>query len=150
MGTQDQTNQTIDKAGVGVASAFGPWWGALAQLGVSGSQKIAGDNTNQGRAIAGKIADPFFNIKALATEKGIGRKAASLIPILGQIRAGKKAKQQGIEQKRQQEFQQEDQQRQVQHSADLGQFQQDQASALGMTGMMSGGFWNNLQNSRNY
>lgn len=60
---QGAKNKTIDNIGTGVASYFGPWWGALAKAGTLASTAVKGDETSRNRSIAGQYIDPFNQFK---------------------------------------------------------------------------------------
>lgn len=60
---QGAKNQTIDRLGTGVASYFGPWWGALAAAGTVTSKAVKGTETSRNRSIAGQFTDPFNQFK---------------------------------------------------------------------------------------
>ena len=57
------TNKKMDDLGTSVASAIGPWWGALAELGTEASKELQGDGTNLDKNIQGQFADPFNQFK---------------------------------------------------------------------------------------
>jgi hypothetical protein len=91
----EERNNKIDQAGVGIASAFGPWWGALAQAGVQTSKSIQGDGSSRTKNTTARFADPFHQFKAL----GEGR-ALEAVPLVGEIAYGKRIKKESIQKQR--------------------------------------------------
>lgn len=61
---QSASDQRVDQAGNSVASAIGPWWGALAQAGEYTSKTAKGNGTNQWNLAIGNADDPFNAFKA--------------------------------------------------------------------------------------
>ncbi len=60
---QSNSDQAVDNTGKAVAGAIGPWWGALADVGVSASKSVKGDSTNRTKTTAGEALDPFGQFK---------------------------------------------------------------------------------------
>jgi hypothetical protein len=92
-------DNTIDNVGVGVASAFGPWWGALAKGGVEASKKIAGDGMNENKNMLAYEVDPFKHIKSIGAGFKDPKRFLETIPIYGTMQAGKRMKREAVAKK---------------------------------------------------
>jgi hypothetical protein len=87
---QTSKENNIDQAGTGIASAFGPWWGAMAGAGVEGTKKIRGNGMNTSRNVLASYNDPFNQFKG---NKSGGDWAMSfLTPALGSFTKGRRVK----------------------------------------------------------
>jgi hypothetical protein len=60
---QSKEEADVDALGTSVASAIGPWWGALAGVGTYASKELKGDSTNTFETTLGEAADPFSQFK---------------------------------------------------------------------------------------
>lgn len=89
---QSRMNNAVDQVGVGAASAFGPWWGLLAQGGVEGSKRISGDGTSNSRNVMGTMADPFNQFKN--NNSGEDWAKSFLTPAIGSFTKGRRMKKQ--------------------------------------------------------
>lgn len=65
---QSQNDKNVDAAGTSIASAIGPWWGALANVGTTASKSIKGDSTNTFNTTAGTVLDPFNQFKGSTSD----------------------------------------------------------------------------------
>ena len=62
-GRNKPENQMVDQIGQSTASAFGPWWGALAGAGTAMSQETMGDGRDKTKNAEGIFMDPFNQFK---------------------------------------------------------------------------------------
>lgn len=74
--SQNKNNQLVDNVGTGIASYFGPWWGALAKAGTSTATAVRGDETNYAKDKTGNLIDPFNQFK---NNEGAGDWATSFL-----------------------------------------------------------------------
>lgn len=94
--SEQKTGDQVDQVGTSVASAFGPWWGALAKLGTSTSKSVQGDGTNLRKDKIGAMLDPFANVKGLFNGHPL-----EALPIYGQLLAGKRVHKEAMQRKAQ-------------------------------------------------
>lgn len=94
---QSKADDQIDSAGAGIASAFGPWWGALAQAGTEGSKKIRGDSMNVNKNMAAYELDPFKHVKSIKAGFKDPKRFLETIPIFGTVKAGSRMKQEALD-----------------------------------------------------
>jgi len=93
---QPKADDQIDQVGAGIAGAFGPWWGALAQAGTEGSKRLRGDSMNVNKNMASYETDPFKHVKSLKAGFKDPKRFLETIPIYGTVAAGKRMKQEAM------------------------------------------------------
>jgi hypothetical protein len=98
---QTAGEKATDQAGVQIAGAIGPWWGALAKVGTTASGHIRQDDTgSHARGFIGDTVNPFHQFNSLQEGKGKEQTAAFLNPVMASHLAADRRKQAALSKKR--------------------------------------------------
>ena len=98
---QTAGEKATDQAGVQIAGAIGPWWGALAKVGTTASGHIRKDDTgSHARGFIGDTVNPFHQFNSLQEGKGKEQTAAFLNPVMASHLAADRRKQAALSKKR--------------------------------------------------
>jgi hypothetical protein len=96
-----EKNDKVDQMGTGIVSKINPLWGALAQVGITGSKKLRGDGSTDKKNISAQFADPFNQFK---NNRNAGDWIKSFaLPGLSAVQKGKRQTKEFEKEKRRQE-----------------------------------------------
>ena len=101
---QTQGEKATDQAGTQIASAIGPWWGALAKVGTTASGHIRkDDNVSHAQGFLGDTVNPFHQFNSLQEGKSREKTAAFLNPVMASHLAADRRKKAALNRKREKE-----------------------------------------------
>ena len=102
--TQSATEKKTDEAGVQIAGAIGPWWGALAKVGTTASGHIRkDDNVSHAQGFLGDTVNPFHQFTSFQEGRGKEKTAAFLNPVMASHLAADRRKRIAVNKKREEE-----------------------------------------------
>ena len=79
---QTESEEGVDKAGTAIASAIGPWWGALAKVGTTASKYVRqDDNVSHAQGFVGDTLNPFHQFSSLKDGRALEKWQSFVNPV---------------------------------------------------------------------